>query len=63
MEKEKYEILLAELADVLKKKNETIILQNYEIDGLKKKLEAAEKAVLRLPLTPHIEKRGGELEG
>lgn len=59
MEKEKYEILLAELADVLKKKNETIILQNYEIDGLKKKLEAAEKAVIRVP---HIEKRGGESE-
>lgn len=60
MEKEKYEILLAELADVLKKKNETIILQNYEIDGLKKKLETAEKAVIRVP---HIEKRGGKLEG
>lgn len=43
MEKEKYEILLAELAEVLKKKNETITLQGYEIESLKQKLELAEK--------------------
>ena len=43
MEKEKYETLLSELAEVIKSKNTTIILQRYEIEELKKKLEAAEK--------------------
>ena len=43
MEQEKYETLLSELAEVLKQKNTTILLQKYEIEELKKKLEAAEK--------------------
>lgn len=44
MTSEKYEILLAELANVLKEKNTTILLQEYEIAALKEKLAAAEAA-------------------
>ena len=43
MEQDKYAILLFELAGVLQEKNTTITLQKYEIEELKKKLEAAEK--------------------
>lgn len=41
-EKEKYDILLGELAEKLKEKNDTISLQNWEIESLKKKLKEAE---------------------
>ena len=41
-EKEKYEILLGEFAEIIKQKNETIALQDWQIAGLKEKLAAAE---------------------
>lgn len=45
MNKEKYEILLSELAEVIKQKNQKIELQEYAIESLTKKLIEAEKAV------------------
>lgn len=57
MEKDKYEILLSELAEVLKKKNETIMFQSYEIESLKKKLEAAENSVKNSGKPQNIERR------
>lgn len=56
MEKEKYEILLSELAEVLRQKNEKIKLQGYEIENLRLKLEAAEKS-LKSSGKPQIERR------
>lgn len=41
-EKEKYEVLLGELAEALKEKNDKISFQNWEIESLKKKLAEAE---------------------
>lgn len=58
MEKDKYEILLSELAEVLKKKNETIAFQGYEIEGLKAKLAAAENAAKKDGKPSNIERRG-----
>ncbi|MGN0804388.1 MAG: hypothetical protein ACI4MS_03290 [Candidatus Coproplasma sp.] len=40
-EKEKYEVLLGELAEKLKEKNDKISLQNWQIEDLKKKLADA----------------------
>lgn len=57
MEKEKYEILLSELAALLKKKNETIEFQGYEIERLKKRLEAAENSVKNSGKPQNIERR------
>lgn len=57
MEKDKYEILLSELAEVLKKKNETIMFQSYEIESLKKKLEDAENSVKNSGKPQNIERR------
>lgn len=45
MQKKKYDILLSELAEVIEQKNNTIVLQSYEIDRLKDKLAAAEKII------------------
>ena len=41
-EKEKYDLLLSELAEKLKEKNDTISLQNYKIANLEQQLKAAE---------------------
>lgn len=41
-DKEKYEVLLGELAEKLKEKNDTISLLNWQIADLKKKLAEAE---------------------
>ena len=41
-EKERYDVLLAELAEKLKEKNDKILMQSYEISSLKAKLEEAE---------------------
>ena len=57
MEKDKYEILLSELAALLKKKNETIEFQGYEIERLKKRLEAAENSVKNSGKPQNIERR------
>lgn len=56
MDQDKYEILLSELAAVIKQKNDEIILKDYQIESLKKKLEAAEQSVL-VDGKPKIEKR------
>lgn len=42
---EKYTVLLTELAELLKSKNEKIALQSYVIDDLKNKLAGAEKQI------------------
>lgn len=41
-DKQRYELLLGELAEILQHKNNTIALQKYEINSLKRKLEEAE---------------------
>lgn len=57
MNKEKYELLLCELADVIKKKNYEIALQKSTIKNLTSKLEAAEKS-LKYSRTPeNVEER------
>lgn len=43
MEQTKYEIILSELAEVIRSKNTDIFLLKCEVSELKKKLEAAEK--------------------
>lgn len=56
MNKERYEILLAELATLIKEKNDKIQLQDHIIDTLTKKLEAAENTLLTSG-KPNIERR------
>lgn len=43
--KEAFDEVLQGLAEVLKSKNNTIFIQGYEIEALKKKLAAAEKQI------------------
>lgn len=43
-EKQKYEILLAGLAELLNEKNTKIMILEYQLSEAKKALEAAEKA-------------------
>lgn len=52
MEKEKYKILLDELASVLRQKNETILMQSHEIAALKEKLEEVEKSAIAAAAKP-----------
>lgn len=42
MNKEQYETIIAVLAEKVKKQGETITLQNYEIDRLRRSLAEAE---------------------
>lgn len=50
-DKERYEVLLSELAEILKAKNETISMQSWQIDNLKTQLKEAE-----FHLNPHGKK-------
>lgn len=57
MDNEKYEILLEELAEVLKKKNEKIKLQEHVIDSLTKIIIAAEMSAKNSGKPNNIERR------
>ena len=57
MNNEKYEILLAELADLIKSKNEKIELQDYTIKVLSKKINDIEKTVQESGKPQNIERR------
>lgn len=55
---QKYEIILLALAEVINLKNNEIVLKDYVINGLKKKLEAAESAAKKDGKPSNIERRG-----
>lgn len=57
MGKDKYEILLSALADALQNKDQTIMLQKYEIESLKIKLAAAEQSAKLSGKPQNIERR------
>lgn len=57
MEKEKYEILLAELAEIIQKKNEKIALLDYTVESLTKKIIDAEQAIKNSGKPENIERR------
>lgn len=48
MNKEKYEVLIEELTDLLKTKNETILIQKYEIERLKNKIDDITKSNINI---------------
>lgn len=57
MDKEKYEILLEELAEAIKKKNEKIDLQEHVIYTLTRHVESIENSMKQFKKSKHIEKR------
>lgn len=63
MEKDKYTVLLDELAEALKNKNETILLQACEIERLKQVIRDAKSINEITCAQPQkIEKRNGREE-
>lgn len=57
MDKEKYEILLSELVDLIKEKNDKIELQDYTIARLTKQVLEIEKSVKESGKPQNIERR------
>lgn len=57
--KEKYAVLLEEIAELLRSKNKEIALQRWQIGELQTKLEAAEKELRETQDALHKAKEGG----
>lgn len=49
-DEQKYNVLLKELADILKCKNDTIQIKDFQISKLKAELEEAEKEINKLKI-------------
>ena len=52
-EKERYDLIIQELAEIIRQKNDQIYMQKYQISALEDKLKAAEN-----PNRQRIETRG-----